>query len=147
MKSQVLTGSFMITHLRISGLLFVLLGLAHAGFGRRLNWKSDLAKLTLVNRQIFHVHSFYAALLLVMLGSLSVFYAEALLQPSPLTRAVLGGMTLLWAIRLYVQWFVFDKSLWRGNGFNTAAHYLFTFFWAYVTAVDGLALLRACRHL
>ena len=132
----------MITHLRILGALFVLLGFAHAGFGRRLNWKSDLAKLSLVNRQIFQVHTFYIALLLVMLGYLSLFYAEALLEPGPLSRAILGGMTLLWASRLYAQWFVYDKSLWRGDRFNTAVHYFFTLFWTYAAVVDGLALLR-----
>ncbi len=130
----------MITHLRLSGLLLVLVGLSHAGFGRRLHWKTDLAQLSLVNRQIFHVHSFYIALLLVMLGSLSFLEAADLLQPSPLSRAVLGGMTLLWAIRLYVQWFVFDRALWRGDRFNTVAHGLFTLLWAYLAAVDGLAL-------
>ena len=128
-------------HLRFSGGLLILLGLAHAAFGKLLDWKTDLQKLTLANRQIFVVHCFYIALFLVIAGSLSLFFAPSLLQPEPLSRAVLSAMTLVWAIRLYVQWFVFDRSLWRGNGYKRVVHFAFTLFWTYATLVDALALL------
>jgi hypothetical protein len=129
-------------HLRCAGVILILLGLAHAGFGRRLNWDTDLKKLSLVNRQIFLVHCFYIALLLVLLGSLSLFLTPNLLQPSPLSRALLGASTLLWSIRLYIQWFVFDPSLWRENRFNRRVHYALTSFWIYFMAVNGMAFWR-----
>jgi hypothetical protein len=126
-------------HLRCAGAMLILLGAAHAGFGQRLNWKTDLQKLSLVNRQIFFVHCFYIALFLVMLGSVSFFMTRYLLMPGPLSRALLGGSTLLWSIRLYIQWFVFDRSLWRDNRFNRRVHYLLTTFWIYFTVVNGAA--------
>lgn len=132
-------------HLRFSGLLLILLGVAHAGFGRRLNWKLDLAKLTLVNRQIFLVHCFYIALLLVMMGCLSLFLANSLLQPQPLPRAFLGGMTLIWSSRLFIQWRVFDQSLWRDDRFNRRIHYLFSLIWTYLMVVDAIAFAKSFR--
>ncbi len=132
----------MIWHLRISGALFVLLGLAHAGFGKRLNWTEDLAKLSVVNRHIFLVHSFYSAMLLVMLGALSLFMTDALLQPGLLSSAILGGMTLLWTVRLGIQWLFFDRSIWVGHVANRRIHYLLTVFWVYVALVDAFAFVR-----
>ncbi len=132
-------------HFRLAGTLLILLGLAHLTFGRLLNWRSDLAKLSLVNRQIFLVHCFYIALLLIMLGALSAFGAQLLLEPQPLSRIVLAGSMLLWCIRLYIQWFFFDRSLWRENSFNKAAHVLLTAFWTYLTALTGIALVKVSR--
>ena len=129
-------------HLRLSGAGLILLGLAHLWFSKPLQWKQDLAKLTLVNRQIFLVHCFYVALILVLLGILSLTLADSLLQPTPLARAMLCGMTLLWALRLYIQWRVFDPSLWRQNRTNHLVHYVLTAVWVYLTAVDGVAAAK-----
>ena len=135
----------LVFHLRFSGLLLVLLGLAHARFGRYLNWKSDLAKLALVNRQVFLVHCFYVALLLVMLGALCPFLPLNLLEPQPLSRAVLAGITCIWGTRLFIQWAVFDRALWQNHMLNRRIHYLLTVFWAYLTVVDAFALARSLR--
>ncbi len=132
-------------HLRCTGVILILLGLAHGGFGRRLNWQTDLQKLSLVNRQIFLVHCFYVALLLVMLGSLSLFMTPSLLLGNALSRAILGASTLWWGIRLYIQWFVFERALWRENRFNRRVHYLLTSFWVYFTVVDGMAFSSVLR--
>ena len=132
-------------HLRCAGVILILLGLAHAGFGRRLNWETDLEKLSLANRQIFLVHCFYIALILVMLGALSLFMTPYLLRVNPLTQAILGASTLLWTIRLYIQWFVFDSSLWREQRFNRRVHCLLTSLWIYFAAVNGIAFWRTLR--
>src|ERR1700747_2936788 len=100
-------------HLRLAGTLLMLLGFSHLTFGRILDWRSDLAKLSLVNRQIFIVHCFYIALFLIMLGALSTFGTSLLLEPHPLARVILASSAVLWGIRLYLQWFFFDRSLWR----------------------------------
>ncbi len=124
-----------IVHLRLAGALLILVAVLHLFLPRRFHWKEELARLSTFNRQVFLVHTFFICLVLVMMGSLSAFAPETLLQPSRLSRLVLGGFAVFWFIRLVVQWFVFDPSLWRGNRFNTAMHGLFTLLWAYLTAV------------
>jgi len=129
-------------HLRFSGALLIFLGVAHAFFDRRLNWRRDTRKLTLANRQIFAMHWFYLALLLIMLGLLFTALAPELLRPEPLTQAIFLVTTIVWAIRLFAQWFVFDAELWRRDGFNRAIHYLLTAIWIYLLAVNAFALVR-----
>jgi hypothetical protein len=127
-------------HIKTVGALLLMLAAAHVVFPKRFNWREELARLSLLNRQIFLVHCFFICLLLVLMGTLSVFYTDALLQPSPLARLVLFGLTLFWGLRLLTQLFVYDRALWRGNRFNTVAHFLFTGFWSYCTVAYGGAL-------
>lgn len=124
-------------HLRLAGLLQILLALLHFDFPRRFRWRQELASLSLLNRQMFHVHTFFVCLVLVLFGALSLFAADALLEPTRLARLVLFGITLFWAVRLYCQWFVYDARLWRGRRFETTMHVVFTALWCYLVAIYG----------
>jgi len=130
-------------NLKIVGALLIALGIAHGTFGKRFEWKADLAKLSLLNRQMFLVHCFFIALTLVLMGGVTLFYTEALLQPAPLSRVVLAAVVIFWLCRLFIQFFVYDSLLWRGNKFNTWMHVLFSFFWTYVLFTYFLA----ARHV
>jgi hypothetical protein len=129
-------------HLRIAGVGLIVLAFAHLAFPKQFHWKEELARLSLLNRQVFQVHTFFIGLVLVLFGALSSLYADALLTPSPLSKAVLAGFTLFWALRLFVQLFVYDRALWRGNRLYTGFHVLFTAYWTYLVAVYGTALSR-----
>lgn len=126
-------------HLRIAGALQIILALLHLAFPKRFNWKEELARLSPLNRQIFHVHTFFICVVLVMFGALSLFAPAALLEPTALSRLVLVGIAGFWALRLYCQWFVYDRRLWRGHAINTAMHALCTLLWLYLTAAYAWA--------
>lgn len=128
-------------HLRLAGFLQIALAGLHLFFPRRFNWKEELSRLSLLNRQIFYVHTFFVCLVLVLIGALSLFAPHDLLQPTPLSRMVLGGFAGFWGLRLLFQWLVYDSSLWRGNRFHTLAHWAFTGLWVYLTAVYAGVLL------
>ncbi len=129
-------------HLRIAGVLLLLLAAAHPFFPKQLGWRDDLAKLTLLNRQIFLVHAGFIVLLLVLFGALVLFFAGDLVAPSRLATAVLAGLTLFWGLRLLTQQFIYDRSLWRGNRRNTILHVLASLLWTYLTIVFGLGWWR-----
>jgi len=74
-------------HLKIVGTLLVLLGVAHCAFPKRFGWKDELARLSLLTRQIFWVHTFFIALTLVLMGSITALYAKGLLEPTPRLRS------------------------------------------------------------
>jgi hypothetical protein len=126
-------------HLRIVGACLLMLATLNFVLPKRFNWKAELARLSLINRRIFTVHCVFIALLLVLMGLLSLFYAGSLLEPTPLSRAVLLGLTLFWGTRLYAQWFIYDVKLWWGQTFNTVVHIVFSGLWIYTTAVFGWA--------
>jgi hypothetical protein len=127
-------------HLKIVGFLLIFLGLAHAGFGRHFKWKEECGRLSPFNRQMFRVHCFFIALTLVLLGTCSLVYTKALLEPTSLSRVFLTGVVIYWLCRLFIQFFVYDSALWRGQKFNTAMHVLFSIFWLYVVATYSAAL-------
>jgi len=128
--------------LRIAGAGLILLAILHVPIGRRLRWSEDARQLTPVNRSIFHVHTFFICLVLVMMG------LPCLLEPSIFTRSSRAGLWLawsisaFWALRLYFQWFVYQADLWRGKRMETAVHWWFTFVWAALAA-----LFAACGML
>src|ERR1700722_11200442 len=77
-------------HLQIAGGLLLLLSLAHGGVSPYFRWKQELGRLSLLTRQMFLVHTFFIALTVALLGGLSLFCADSLLTPGPLSRAVLA---------------------------------------------------------
>ena len=132
----------LLTHLRIVGASLIALSLAHVLFAKHLRWKEDAARLTPINRQIFHVHAFFICLIVLMMGLLCLLAPQRLAEPTPLARLVLIGLVIFWGTRLVFQWFVYDSSLWRGHRGNTFVHFAFTILWSYYTFVFAYALWR-----
>jgi hypothetical protein len=128
-------------HLQIVGVLLMILGFSHWFFNRYFGWERELVSISLLTRQVFFVHTFFIGLGVVMVGVGSLLYANALLRPSPLSRAILAGMVAFWLCRLLVQLFVYDAAIWRGNRFWTLMHVAFSALWIYVTATYASALL------
>lgn len=127
-------------HLKMVGLLQLLLAFAHLFFPRRFAWREELARLSLLNRQMFLVHCFFIVLTLVLFGVLSLGFTGLLMERTPLAKVVLTGLCVFWLARLVVQFFVYDSKLWRGNRFNTMAHVLFSLLWGYYTVTYVWAL-------
>jgi hypothetical protein len=127
-------------HLKIVGALLLALGLAHSMFGWYFQWQRELARLSLLTRQIFLVHCFFIALLVVMIGLCSLFYTHELLGSGALSRVVLAGFVVFWLIRLAFQFLVYDPAIWRGRRFYTVMHVVFSIFWIYVVLTYGAAL-------
>jgi len=128
-------------HIEAVGVLMLLLGTAHMFFGRYFGWHQELASLSLFTRQVFIVHCFFIALILVLLGVCSVFYADTLLSPNTLSRVLLVGIVVFWLARLLIQLFVYDSKIWRGRRFYTAMHIVFSLMWTYFVATYSAALL------
>lgn len=121
-------------HLKITGVCLIALGLVHAVFPKQFSWKQELAPLGIFNRQVMYVHTFFIALTVFLMGLL------CLTSPAELIHTALGkrislGLGIFWAIRLFVQFFVYSPKTWRGKRFETVIHILFSVFWIYVTAV------------
>jgi hypothetical protein len=127
-------------HLQITGVLLISLGLANTFFNRYFGWDQELQAVSLFTRRVFQVHCFFIALVLVLLGAASLFYASDLLDPAPLSRMLLAGIFLFWLCRLYAQFFVYDQAIWKGDRFRTVMHGAFSALWIYFVAVYGMAL-------
>ena len=127
-------------HLRIVGLMLIGLAIMGLFLPRKFNWREEAQHLSLLNRQILYVHNAFIILLLLMFAGLALLCTHALLDPHPVARAVLGGIAGFWLLRLIIQWFVYDPSLWRGKTFETAMHFVFSGVWVYFSGTFAWAL-------
>ncbi len=127
-------------HIQIIGTLLIVLSLIHVIFPSYFNWKSELQHLSLMNRQMMTVHTFFIALTVFLIGLLCVTSASELIVTS-LGKKISLGLAVFWTIRLFTQIFIYSPKLWKGKTFETIVHILFTIFWAYMSLVFWLVLL------
>jgi hypothetical protein len=140
-----MTQAALIAHLHTAGIVMAALVVVNLFVPSRLHWKEEMSRLSLVNRQIFQVHSGFLILTLSLLSVLLLTCARALVEPTRLSRAVLIGLTIFWAVRMLIQWGFYSSELWRGHRFNTVVHYVFSAIWIYLTSVFAVALWMSVR--
>jgi hypothetical protein len=68
--------------IELIGYGLILLALIHAMFPKAFDWKNQLASLTLINRQLMSVHTFFVALTVFLMGILCITSAKELLSTS-----------------------------------------------------------------
>ncbi len=137
---MMITPDTLLMHLRIVGLVMAWLVAVNLIVPARFHWREEMARLSLMNRQIFQVHSIFLVLTLALISALLLTSADTLLEPTRLSRAVLAGLTIFWGLRMLMQWFFYSPELWRGHPFNTVAHGVFSMIWIYVTGVFAASL-------
>lgn len=121
-------------HYRIIGTLLIALSFVHLVFPKYFNWTEELSTLSLVNRQIMYVHTFFIALVVFMIGFLCLTSSNELISTS-FGKKVAFGIGIFWLIRLFIQFFGYSPKLWKGKVFETTMHVLFSLFWAYLSVV------------
>lgn len=121
-------------HIQFIGTLLVILAFVHIIFPKYFNWKNELKTLSLINRQMMTIHTFFIALTVFLMGVL------CLTSSNELTETILGkkislGFGIFWTIRLFIQFFGYSSELWRGKRFETSIHILFSIFWIYISTL------------
>lgn len=124
----------MILQLKLVGFFLVVLALLHAAFARYFNWRTEFAAVSLINRQMMYVHTFFIAFAVLLMGLLCLSSAAELVG-TPLGRRVALGCGVFWLARLLIQFFGYSAELWRGKRFETGVHIVFSGFWTYLSAL------------
>jgi hypothetical protein len=127
-------------HLKIIGILLVLLSLLHAIFPRYFKWKSELNSISEINRQMMYVHAFFIAFLVFLMGLLCLT-SSAELTTTTFGKRISLGLGIFWLTRLFIQFFGYSSLLWKGKTFETTVHVLFTALWTYLSTVFLLIYL------
>ena len=118
----------------------MLLSLVHIIFPKYFNWKKELEPLSLVNKQMMQVHTFFIALIVLLMGMLLIISTKDLIETS-LGKIIILGLAIFWSIRLLFQLFVYSPKLWKGKAFETLVHIFFTVFWFYISSVFWVVYL------
>ena len=129
------------TLLRIGGAIQLAILLASALVPGKLGWRSHLAKLPALSRQLIWVHGGYIVFTIAALGLLSLCEAAALADGSVLARSVCGFVAVFWGLRLMIQLFLFDgRPYLAGHFLKLGYHALTVAFTVLTVSYTWLAL-------
>ena len=121
-------------HFRIIGVLLIALGLVHIVFPKYFNWDKELKSLSLINRQMMTVHTFFIALTVLLMGLLCLTSSAELIETN-LGKKISLGLGVFWTIRLIIQFIGYSTELWKGKKFETFMHIIFSLLWTYLSIV------------
>ncbi|WP_276501102.1 hypothetical protein [Terrimonas pollutisoli] len=124
-------------HLKIIGIFLIILALIHAIFPKYFKWKQELNSLSIINRQLMYVHSFFIAFVVFLIGLLCLTSTSELVE-TILGRRVCLGLAIFWIARLFIQFFGYSAKIWKGKTFETTIHILFSLLWTYLSVIFSL---------
>lgn len=119
-------------HLNIIGYLLIGLSLIHTTFPKKFNWKDDFKSVSLINKEMMYIHTFFIGLIIFLNGILCIFCANDLISTN-LGKKISLGLFIFWFCRLLFQFFGYSSALWKGKIFETSMHILFTILWFYLS--------------
>lgn len=121
-------------HLKIIGILLIALASLHITFPKYFNWGKELQSLSLINRQMMQIHTFFIALTVFLMGLLCLTSSNELIK-TDLGKKVSLGIGVFWITRLFIQFFGYSPILWKGKRFETTAHLVFSLLWIYLSTI------------
>lgn len=95
---------------QLAGLAQITLALGSLAVPRVLKWKTELAKTTVLIKQMFWVYAAYIFVINVCFGLVSFFRPELLLNYSVLAAMLTGFIALYWISRVLIQFFYLDRA-------------------------------------
>ncbi len=128
----------MALQLKIIGGLLMTLAFIHIFFPKYFKWKEDFRSLSLINRQMTIVHSFFIAFTVLLMGIICILDPEDMMN-TRLGHYLAFGFFIFWLLRLLFQFFIYSPKLWKGRVFETCIHIAFSLLWSYLTIIFFLA--------
>lgn len=121
-------------HFKIIGFLLIILALVHIIFPKYFNWDKELSSLSLINKQMMIIHTFFIALTVLLMGLLCITSSSELIGTN-LGKKISLGLGIFWSVRLLIQFFGYSSDLWKGKKFETLMHIIFSILWAYLSSI------------
>ena len=121
-------------HFKIIGVLLIALASVHIVFPKYFKWDKELKSLSLINRQMMTIHTFFIALTVLLMGLLCLTSSAEIIETN-LGKKLSLGLGLFWAVRLLIQFFGYSTDLWKGKKFETFMHIIFSLLWTYLSII------------
>jgi len=84
------------------GVYHIAFAIFHLMFWKIFQWKRDLARLTMINRQVMQILNLCLTLVFLIMAYISLFHSGELLSTS-LGKTMLFAITLFWFLRMIEQ--------------------------------------------
>jgi len=91
----------------------LIIAAANLVVARRLDYRTNVARLTPIVGQVFVVHAVYIVLIIVWLGLLCLLFAPQLAGGSPMARFIASGLAGFWGLRAVIHLTIYDKEVRR----------------------------------
>ena len=127
-------------HLKLIGIILLVLALVHVIFPKYFNWKTELQSLSLINHQMMYVHTFFVAFIVFLMGMLCIYCTTDIIN-TRLGKQLSFGLFVFWGLRLILQFFFYSSKLWKGKRRETVIHIVFPVPRIYFTTVFLLIFL------
>lgn len=90
---------------------------------RLLKWETDLARIPLLIREVFHVHAWFISVTLTIFAVMTWRFASEMTGgTNDACRWLAAAIGVFWAIRTVLQVTYYSSSHWRGKPGLTAIH-------------------------
>lgn len=127
--------------LRLVGAVLVTIGLSHAVMPHAFGWPAEFAALTPLTRSISYIHTFFIAVMCIMLGLAPLCLTRQMLETGAMPKAVLAAECTFWGLRWCAQFVAFPPAIWKSSRLYTVGHVGFIVLWTWIVAVFLTALL------
>ena len=124
--------------LRIVGAGLIVQSFAHIHLHKRLKWSEEAARMSPFNAAVFHVHTFFICVVLVMMGLPLLVDPALILERSRPGAWAAWFLCIFWGCRLVCQFVTYKREWWEGKKFESAMDTVFTGVWAALTIIFGL---------
>jgi hypothetical protein len=101
----------------------------------RLQWRTELPRLSNANRKLFLVATFYIVLTYLSFGVLTLVLHDELLGGGRVAIGLAAFIGLYWLVRLILDWFWFGHRDWPAGRRFVLAHIALESLFAYLAVV------------
>ena len=112
---------------------------------RVLDWRSNLRSLHPFLRRLFWVYGVFIVMVIIAFATLTFLHADAMAAGEPVARSLCVFIALFWAVRLLVQFFVFDARPFLTNWFYKTGYHGLTVIFSALVLIYLLAALSPHR--
>jgi hypothetical protein len=123
----------------IAGLAQVALTIGSLIIPRILKWRSELAKVRPLIKQMFWTYATYIFVINVCLGLISIFDFRELAGGSRFAILITGFIAAYWISRVLIQFFYFDRQDFPKGVWNLAGEFLLVALFVFLSVVYSWA--------
>ena len=110
---------------------------------RMMGWREEVAGMSLLVREVFHVHAWFVSITLGIFAALTWRFAgEIAAGAAPIFRWVAMSIAFFWAVRTVLQVVYYSSSHWRGIASKTAVHFILLLIYGSWAILYGFAALQ-----
>ncbi|MBE2179111.1 MAG: hypothetical protein IAE97_01380 [Chthoniobacterales bacterium] len=99
------------------------LAVLNLNVARIMRWQSDIERMPLLVRQVFHVHTWFVSAALLIFAVLTWRFAPQIAAGGdPVYRWLACAIGIFWGVRAMLQVCYYSSSHWRGIPSRTVVH-------------------------